>query len=288
MRGLRRSAMDSRFRGVVEAPQPLFMQPTIVVASNDVDVATTRDALARRVVAHFGPSLPESTLLCLFDGTDWQALRNDRGNANRGFYSWTKTLTDAECWDWPEHLRKQIFTDNPESGGKKSAFDNLIYLHGSTSLTDTGLVMTFAHELQHFVQHGHQPKLWAESSVVTNLTREDIRALNLNSSHVPIEREARAVSKLVAEKLCGAEAVRRYIDGKIEENVNPDDVEDWKFVRGLNASVPYALTRETRLLFQRLKGFRPQLNEALQLRKRDSGDPAFDLVDLNELLAGTA
>ena len=39
------------------------MQPTIVVVSNDVDVATTRDALGRRAVAHFGPSLPESTLL---------------------------------------------------------------------------------------------------------------------------------------------------------------------------------------------------------------------------------
>lgn len=264
------------------------MQPTIIVESNDAEVAAKRDALARRVIAHFGPSLPESTLLCLFDGTDWQALRNERGEANRGFYVWANPFTEDECWDWPEHLRKHFFTDDTSSGCKKSAFDNLIYLHGSTSQTDTGLVMTFGHELQHFVQHNCEPKLWAESSVVTNLTRDDIRALKLNSSHIPIEREARAISKLVAEKLCGAEAVRRYVDGKIEENANPDDVEDWKFVRGLDASVPYDLKRETRLLFQRLKGFRPQLNEALQLRKRDSGDPAFGLVDLNELLAGAA
>ncbi len=201
---------------------------------------------------------------------------------------WTKPLTEDEYWDWPEQLRKHIFADDPASGRKKFAFDNLIYLHDSTCQTDTGLVMTFAHELQHFVQHGRVPKLWAESSVVTNLTKEDIRARKLNWSHIPIEREARAVSKLVTEKLYGAEAVRRYIDGKIEENVNPDDVEDWKFVRGLDASVPYDLKRETRLLFQRLKGFRPQLNEALRLRKQGSGDPAFDLVDLNELLAGAA
>jgi len=264
------------------------MQPNIIVASNDVDVAMTRDALARRVVAHFGSSLPESTLLCLFDGTDWQALRNERGVANRGFYVWAKPYTEDECWDWPEHLRKHFFTDDPASGRKRSAFDNLIYLHDSTCQTDTGLVMTFAHELQHFVQHGHEPKLWAESSIVTNLTREDIRALSLNSSHIPIEREARAIPKLVAEKLCGAEAVRRYIDGKIKENANPADVEDWNFVQGLDGSVPYDLTRETRLRFQRLKGFRPQLNEALRLRKQGSGDPAFDLVDLNELLAGAA
>jgi hypothetical protein len=264
------------------------MQPTIVVVSNDVDVATTREALARRVIAHFPSNLPESTLLCFIDGTDWQALRNERGEANRGFYVWAESFTEDECWDWPEHLRKHFFTDDSASGRKKSAFDNLIYLHGSTCQTDTGLVMTLAHELQHFAQRGREPKMWAESSVVTNLTKEDIRALKLNWSNIPIEREARAVSKIVAETLFGAEVVRRYVDGKIEENVNPDDVEDWKFVRGLDASIPYDLKRETRLLFQRLNGFRPQLNEALRLRKQGSGDPAFDLVDLNELLAGAA
>jgi hypothetical protein len=264
------------------------MQPTIKVGSNDSDIATTREALARRVIAHFPSNLPESTLLCFIDGTNWQALRNERGEANRGFYVWAKPYTEDECWDWPEPLRKHFFSDESASGRKKSAFDNLIYLHGSTCHTDTGLVMTFAHELQHFVQHNREPKLWAESSVVTNLTREEIRALNLNSFHIPIEREARAVSKLVAEELCSVEAVRRYIDGKIAENANPADVEDWNFVRELDASVPYDLRRDTRLLFQRLKGFRPQLNEALRLRKQGSGDPAFDLVDLNELLAGTA
>jgi hypothetical protein len=262
------------------------MHPTIIIASNDADVAAKREGLARRVVAHFGSSLPDSTLLCFFDGTDWQGLRNERGEANRGFYSWTRPLTEDEYWDWPEHLRRHIFADDRAPGHKKSAFDNLIYLHGSTCQTDTGLVMTLAHELQHFVQHACEPKLWAESSVVTNLTREDIRELNLNWSDIPIEREVRAISKLVVEKLCGAEAVRRYIDGKIKENANPADVEDWKFVRGLDGSVPCDLTRETRLLFQRLKGFRFQLNRALRLRKHGSGDPAFDLVDLNELLTG--
>jgi hypothetical protein len=264
------------------------MQPTIKDGSNDSDTATMREALARRVIAHFPSNLPESTLLCFIDATDWQALRNERGEASRGFYVWAKPYTEDECSDWPKHLRKHFFTDDSASGRNKSAFDNLIYLHGSTCQTDTGLVMTLAHELQHFVQHGREPKLWAESSVVTNLTKEDIRALKLNWSNIPIEREARAVSKMVAEKLFGAEAVRRYIDGKIAKNANPADVEDWKFVRELDASVAYDLNRETRLLFQRLKEFRHQLSEALQLRKRESGDPAFDLVDLNQRLAGTA
>jgi hypothetical protein len=262
------------------------MHPTIIAESKDAAVAARREALARHVTAHFGSGLPESTLLCFLDGTDWQVLRNERGQTNRGFYVWAKPFTEDECGDWPEHLRKHFFTDNSASGRSKSPFDNLIYLHGSTCQTDTGLVMTLAHELQHFVQHGREPKLWSESSVVTNLTKEDIHALRLNWSNIPIEREARAVSKMVAEKLFGAEAVKGYIDGKIAENANPADVEDWKFVRELDPSAPYDLTRETRNLFQRLKGFRSQLNEALQLRKDDSRDPAFDLVDLNELLAG--
>jgi hypothetical protein len=93
---------------------------------------------------------------------------------------------------------------------------------------------------------------------------------------------------LIAEKLCGADTVRQCIHGRIAENANPADVEDWKFVGGLDASVPYDRTREARLLFQRLKGFRLQLNEALRLRKHGSDDPAIDLVDLNGLLAGAA
>ena len=181
------------------------MQPTITAESDDADVAVKREGLARRVTAHFGSSLPESTLLCFIDGTDWQSLRNERGEANRGFYSWTKRLTEDECWGWPEHVRRHIFADDPASGHKKSAFDNLIDPHGSTCQTDTGLVMTLAHEIQHFIQHSCEPKLWAESSVVTNLTREDIRALNLNWSDIPIEREARTISKLIAEKLSGAD-----------------------------------------------------------------------------------
>jgi Zn-dependent peptidase ImmA (M78 family) len=50
--------------------------------------------------------------------------------------------------------------------------------------------MTLAHELQHFVQHACEPELWAESSVVTNLTPENTRALNLTRSDIPIGREA--------------------------------------------------------------------------------------------------
>jgi hypothetical protein len=140
--------------------------------------------------------------------------------------------------------------------------------------------MTLAHELQHFVQYGSTRKLWAENSLIPMLSRDVIVVSGLQWSDIPIEREARTVSKRIAEKLFDADRVARYIDIRIGRALNAADQTDWKFVRGLSTSVPYDLESGTRSIYARLCPFRREIEELLKGLK---DDPDFAPVDLNEL-----
>jgi hypothetical protein len=129
------------------------------------------------------------------------------------------------------------------------AFDDFIYLHGSTCSNDVGLTMTLAHEVQHFMQRTHRTRLWAANTLIPNLTKATIHALDLKWCDVPHEREARVVSKRVAGALFGVETVRNYIDSKIAERVTAADAADWQCIQGLSTSTPYDLAGETEVFF---------------------------------------
>lgn len=168
----------------------------------------------------------------------------------------------------------------------KLAFDHVIYLHGSTCSNEVGLAMTFSHELQHFVQNGNSLSLWAANTLIPKLLKSDIDALGLTWCDVPHEREARIVSKRIAENLFGAEVVTQYVDAKIAEHVTKDDAHDWKCIRGLATSTPYDLAAETALFFPRLKPYSQHLEDVLRDFKNNN-DPDFKDVDLHALLKGT-
>lgn len=111
-----------------------------------------------------------------------------------------------------------------------------------------GLAWTFAHELQHFVQHVTAPEQWNAGRLIRN----DIAYAGLGWCDIPSEREARIVAKRVSEALFGAEAVRLFIEAKISQcGGNKDDAADWECVRGLDTSLQYDLATETTLFFQR-------------------------------------
>jgi hypothetical protein len=178
-----------------------------------------------------------------------------------------------------------IFLNDSQSISAQRAFDHVIYLHGSSCEDPVGLTMTLAHELQHFVQYGSARKVWAENSLIPMLSRDVIVASGLQWSDIPIEREARTVSKRIAEELFDANRVARYIDIRIAAAPNAADATDWKFVRGLSTSVSYDLKCGTRLIYKRLCPFRRELEELLQGLRDDSD---FALVDLGELCSATA
>ena len=144
------------------------MPPTVKVKSDNDAVAKHREALAQRVIAYFGNAIPDLTILCFFDDADWQPFKDHFGAANRGFYGPIKE--DSFSWPvWPDYATDYIFVDDPTSFHWKRVFDHVIYLHGSTCTDDVGLTMTFAHELQHFVQHSTVLNLWAANSLINSL-----------------------------------------------------------------------------------------------------------------------
>jgi hypothetical protein len=252
------------------------MPPTINAKADDDAVKAQREKTAQRVIEQFGNQLPDRRLLCFFDDNDCQALKDCLGVANRGFYAPVK---ETELWpEWPNYLTDLILGDDSASSWT-CAFDHLIYLHGSTCTNEIGLTMTFAHELQHFVQNANVPKLRAENLLVSNLSKDTIKLLGLKWSDVPIEREARIVSKRIARNLFGPDPVRQFIDEKIAEGLTASDAADWRFVQEIETSspVPYDVATETRHLFRRLQGCRPEFEKLLR-------EPCFKDLDLDSLL----
>jgi hypothetical protein len=51
------------------------------------------------------------------------------------------------------YILERVFIDGP------LAFDDFVYLHGTTCGEDIALSMTFAHELQHCIQHADRTSL---------------------------------------------------------------------------------------------------------------------------------
>lgn len=254
------------------------VHPTLHAKSADAAVKRRRELLARRVVDCLH-ELPNRRLLCFLDDEEWQSFKDVTGVANRGFYRPIKVPDPSwRRWNTPLYIVERLMVDN------HPVFDDFIYLHGSTWSSDIGLTMTLAHELQHFIQHSEQAKLWAANSLIPKLKKATIRALGLRWCDIPHEREARIVSKRTAEQIFGAELVRQYIDGKIAEFVTECDAADWECIRGLATSAAYDLARATKLFFPRLRDHKPELERTL--RGFQSEDPGFPQVDLEALLSG--
>lgn len=246
------------------------MPVTVFAKSIDPSVRAAREAVARRVLSEFGNQLPDLNLLAFFDDEDWYAFRQELGLTNRGFYFAIKKWPP----DMPPYVEARIF-DDPAKFARKRTFDHLIYVHGTTCADNVGLAMTFAHELQHFHQHGFNRNLWAANSLIQQLPQEIFNIAELNWPYdVPTEREARIVAKRVAEKLFGTDAVKQYIDRRIGENITFQDAADWRFVRELDSGILYDLAMGTRQIFQRLAPYRLNLESYLhsQLQNPDFRD----------------
>jgi hypothetical protein len=174
-----------------------------------------------------------------------------------------------------------VFVNDFECRGMRRLFDHGIYLYGSTCSDETGLVMTFAHELQHFVQYAFNRRLWAEGRLATNLPRALIEVIGLNWPDIPHEREARIVAKRIGVKLCGADTVSQYIDRRINCGTTVSDTEDWRFIKQLDPSISYDLSIETKRFFQRLSPYRQALVNRLRQFKENSANSDYEEVDLS-------
>jgi hypothetical protein len=241
-------------------------------------VKIQREAAAQHALDYFDGGLPSSRLLCFLDDYDPPLLKQVFGIANRGVYG---PITDSTpLADWPDYVANCILVDDGISLLFPRVIDDLVYLYGSTCADEVGLTMTLAHELQHAIQHANARKVWAVNGLVPQLHKTVIATLNLQWFDIPIEREARIVSKRVAIHLFGEKLVAEYIDKKIAEGITDSDVADWQFIRTLTPSSSADIVADTLRLFQRLKGYRPDLEAVVLKEKKDN--PEVGDINLDE------
>src|SRR5262249_40987696 len=97
------------------------------------------------------------------------------------------------------------------------AFDNMIYVRNTTCADVTGFTTTFAHELQHFRQHGFAKKV-SDANLILYYNICDFDRYTPHSPiDIPCEREANIVSKRVAEIVCGVSAVKTFADEQVKK-----------------------------------------------------------------------
>jgi len=209
--------------------------------------------LCQKVESHF--NLPAKRLYRYFAIEDDPYLAGLMGVHFRGFHVPLSGRNDL-----PEYLRDRFFRPFEEydlsmTFEQMVAFDNLIYVRHDTCADPVGCVITYAHELQHFMQHGHTPRLWAvNSALYHNLGAFDVTATPLD---IPHEREANIVSKRIAEKICGDGAVRKYAVEQIlfmEAAHEPAQAGRWVFFRDVPPSTEFDVLAATVPFVEKYKG----------------------------------
>jgi hypothetical protein len=251
----------------------------IEVKTPDDDLRKRREDAARLVVDRFEDRFPNRRLLCFFDDEEWQGLIDAGGPSVRGFYC--PISAGGGLW-LPPYVAESLVVDSA------IAFEDLIYLPGSTCSIEVALIMTFVHEVQHFVQHGVSQNTWGANELVRQLfgtlAPPQIRALGVASwCDVPYERDAQIAAKRAAEQLLGVRPVEDYIAARIVEHATGVEAALWRCIKELDSSAEYDLTAETVQFFPRLKTYRRQLEECL---RTNGNDVDFKGVDLDKLLAG--
>ena len=233
------------------------MSDPIVVKHSDQSVIDERHTSASEVLGQF-PRLPRAWPLIFLDDVDDPFFRMKRGETNRGFFvpslSGDKLMgIEMPLTRWPDYIIKHVYSQKM----KEFLCDQVVYICGSACAEPVGRVMTLAHELQHFVQYDLRRDIYEQNFGFCG---------KLPNFEIPIEREARIVSKRIAMRICGSAMVEQYIAQRIDDaerhvksgcgpnqcSLSPkeikdwkDEVDDWRFVKHLDISIPYDLEAET-------------------------------------------
>ena len=228
------------------------MKPTIIAMPQGTPESGRREEAARRVLLAFG-QLPSRRLLCFFDDQDCWTFKDENfgfGKGNRGLSGPVTNPADLEGWPFDVTYRLYPAYSSNEN---EPAFDFVTYLHNSSCEDPVGMTMTFAHELQHFVQWATMPAVWEANERFKSwrLGRE----VGFGSHELPIEKEARIVSKRIGIRIHGREAVARYIEQNIARPANDLDGRNWRFIETLDVSKPSDVEVETLLFDDELKSW---------------------------------
>lgn len=249
------------------------------VMFRDRDVKAHKEMVCMRVLDYFERDFriaAEPRVACIIDDNDCKRSEWHLGAGVQGFH-----VPKEMASEYFRVYKREIIAPIDERTYKFNCpYARVVYLFGSTSETDIGITLTFAHELQHFLQYTKDKPLWVKNTLLMSLHNDEFKV----RWNYPVEIEARATAKKVAECLFGAEPVREYIQERIKAHITDNDVRDWEFVQRIVSSEHYNLAEGTKPLVHR---HRRQLEEFLQRCKNDvqtlkcSGLQIEDLADVD-------
>jgi hypothetical protein len=225
------------------------MEP-LQIKSADTQAKGRRGATCRRVLEHLHLQLSELDLLCfideeIVDDIDFEGRKNAiLGVANRGVFVHDVNLALATgAPPLPSYVKTCLRSTNGEN-----LFQKLIFVHGSACEPEESLIITFSHELQHYLQRRNEPQASAADM--------RLRGLLQNWQEHPSEHEAMLVSKQVATALCGEDLVSQYAESRIELSKKNQqswhgDLLRWEFFRDLSISSNYEFASEVAKLVEK-------------------------------------
>jgi hypothetical protein len=199
--------------------------------------ASTLQPLCEAVDKHFNHLT--SKIYCHFAVEDDEYFVRKIGRFYRGFQFPASSIGEV-----PEYTRTRYLVPGT------AKYDHFIYLRHSTCLDPTACVVTYAHELQHIVQHDCFPKLAEVNWVLySNLA---IFEPGVTEIDIPAEVDANIASKRVAEKVCGVDCVRKFAEDQVRlmrtEGVASDAVAQqirWEYFLNTPSSLNYDFIDET-------------------------------------------
>ncbi|HEY3975387.1 MAG TPA: hypothetical protein VGM18_20475 [Candidatus Sulfotelmatobacter sp.] len=169
-----------------------------------------------RVLCWFDDKLDSEHLCCPSVPAVFLPLKGNKGNRERR----------------PRDVKEHVCDEDGEMR------DALVYLSGYACLPrdDVFFVMTFAHELQHFVQWGHSPESWKQClHGFPGTGRWD----------VPTERDALIASRRITIKVIAPDAVAAYAQMKIDKGA---DTAYWSLFQSISPFEQYDWVGETERL----------------------------------------
>ena len=191
---------------------------------------------------HFRQHLLQNSVACLFDGEERREFVERDGENYCGFFCPVcEPNAQPEVKEkWPPDILKYVWD------GNRFLCDAAVYLRNRTCQSPTGVVITFAHEMQHLTQYGKSRKVWLAIRDLKRVFRQFGQG-RLPPWHFPDEYEALLVSRQVAERVLDPVTVREFAEQEreLERAQQEGDLKKWEFFLCLDVREDFDLLQAT-------------------------------------------
>jgi len=186
--------------------------------------------------------LPDKRLLCGFDDEKSGWFEGFGYHDARGLHT---------PWQGSGSLPQFLEPDPFDSDD--GVYDSLIYIPLVPPTTYPFIfAVTFAHELQHFVQRCDMPRVLEANAFLCSVLPElDSTVLQYATWYIPAERDAMTRSKEVAEALFGIQTVQEKASLLASGHFNS---EEWRYFLELSSSTTCNVLHETDALVKKYSG----------------------------------